>query len=95
MKFRLPSLSTLPAWFGVLVLEVLLIIVMAITQPVFFSGSNLSNIVRSSAIPIVLGIGMTYTILTAGIDLSVGSVLAFSGILLSGIIDFNWQAWFK
>ena len=88
MKFRLPSLSTLPAWFGVLVLEVLLIIVMAITQPVFFSGSNLSNIVRSSAIPIVLGIGMTYTILTAGIDLSVGSVLAFSGILLSGIIEF-------
>ena len=88
MKFRLQSLSTLPAWFGVLVLEVLLIIVMAITQPVFFSGSNLSNIVRSSAIPIVLGIGMTYTILTAGIDLSVGSVLAFSGILLSGIIEF-------
>ena len=77
----------MPAWFGVLVLEVVLLIVMALTQPVFFSGSNLSNIVRSSAIPIVLGIGMTYTILTAGIDLSVGSVLAFSGILLSGIIE--------
>jgi ribose/xylose/arabinose/galactoside ABC-type transport system permease subunit len=87
MKLKLPSLATMPAWIGVLVLEVILLIVMALTQPVFFSGSNLSNIIRSSAIPIVLGIGMTYTILTAGIDLSVGSVLAFSGILLSGMIE--------
>ena len=56
MKFKLPSLATMPAWIGVLVLEVILLIVMALTQPVFFSGSNLSNIIRSSAIPIVLGI---------------------------------------
>jgi hypothetical protein len=40
MKFKLPSLSTMPPWVAVLVLEVILIIVMAITQPVFFSGSN-------------------------------------------------------
>lgn len=59
---------------------------MALTQPVFFSGSNLSNIVRSSAIPIILGIGMTFAILTGGIDLSIGSILAFTGILLSGFI---------
>jgi len=84
--FRLPTVSSLPAWFGILVLEVMLLIAMAILQPVFFSGSNLSNIVRSSAVPIILGIGMTFTILTAGIDLSVGSVLAFTGILLSGLI---------
>ena len=85
-RFRLPTVSSLPAWFGILVLEVMLLITMAILQPVFFSGSNLSNIVRSSAVPIILGIGMTFTILTAGIDLSVGSVLAFTGILLSGLI---------
>jgi ribose transport system permease protein len=84
--FRLPTVSSLPAWFGILVLEVMLLIAMAILQPVFFSGSNLSNIIRSSAVPIILGIGMTFTILTAGIDLSVGSVLAFTGILLSGLI---------
>ncbi len=85
-RFRLPTVSSLPAWFGILVLEVMLLITMAILQPVFFSGSNLSNIIRSSAVPIILGIGMTFTILTAGIDLSVGSVLAFTGILLSGLI---------
>ena len=68
MKFKMPSLATMPAWMGVLVLQAILLIAMAVTQPVFFSGSNLSNIIRSSAIPIVLGIGMTYTILTAGID---------------------------
>ena len=83
---KLPRLSSMPAWFGVLVLEIILLIVMALTQPVFFSGSNLSNIVRSSAIPIILGIGMTFTILTGGIDLSIGSILAFTGILLSGFI---------
>jgi ribose transport system permease protein len=76
----------MPPWFGVLVLEIILLIVMALTQPVFFSGSNLSNIVRSSAIPIILGIGMTFAILTGGIDLSIGSILAFTGILLSGFI---------
>lgn len=85
-RFKLPTVSSLPAWFGILVLEVMLLIAMAILQPVFFSGSNLSNIIRSSAVPIILGIGMTFTILTAGIDLSVGSVLAFTGILLSGLI---------
>ena len=83
---KLPSLSSMPPWFGVLVLEIILLIVMALTQPVFFSGSNLSNIVRSSAIPIILGIGMTFAILTGGIDLSIGSILAFTGILLSGFI---------
>ena len=76
----------MPVWFGVLILEIVLLIVMALTQPVFFSGSNLSNIIRSSAIPIILGIGMTFTILTSGIDLSIGSTLAFTGILLSGFI---------
>ena len=76
----------MPPWFGLLVLEVVLIIGMSIIQPAFISSSNLSNIIRSAAIPIVLGIGMTFTILTAGIDLSVGSALAFTGILLSGFI---------
>lgn len=79
-------LSSLPEWSGVLFLLVALVIVMAFLQPDFLTASNLSNIVRTSAIPIVLGIGMTYTILTGGIDLSVGSVLAFTGVLLSGLI---------
>ena len=85
-RIKLPSLSALPPWFGIFVLEIMLLIFMAIAQPEFFSGTNLSNIIRSSAIPIILGIGMTFTILTAGIDLSVGSVVAFTGILLSGLI---------
>lgn len=84
--FKRPSMSALPAWFAVLVLEIILVIVMGILEPAFLSGSNISNIIRSSAIPIILGIGMTFTILTGGIDLSVGSVLAFTGILLSGLI---------
>ena len=83
---KLPKLSSVPPWFGLLVMEIVLLVGMGIAQPAFLSGSNLSNIVRSASIPIILGIGMTFTILTAGIDLSVGSNLGFTGILLSGIL---------
>ncbi len=85
-SLKLPKLSSMPPWFGLLVMEIVLLVGMGIAQPAFLSGSNLSNIIRSASIPIILGIGMTFTILTAGIDLSVGSNLAFTGILLSGFM---------
>lgn len=75
--------TNLPPWFGVLLLLIVLIGVMAVLEPAFLSLGNVNNIIRSAAIPVVLGIGMTYAILTAGIDLSVGSVLAFSGVFLA------------
>lgn len=48
---------------------------------VFHTKDNLLNVARQISINTMLGIGMTFVILTAGIDLSVGSMLALSGVL--------------
>lgn len=54
-------------------------------SPVFFTVSNLMNIVLQVAVIAVIAAGMTFVILTGGIDLSVGSVLGLTGVLLAGI----------
>lgn len=50
-------------------------------QSNFFTGYNTMNILRQTAINVVLAAGMTFVILTGGIDLSVGSILAVSAVL--------------
>ena len=59
----------------------------------FLSGQNLSIVAQQAAINIVLGAGMTFVILTGGIDLSVGSILAasaMSALIASLIPDWGW-----
>ena len=51
----------------------------------FLTTSNLLNIALQTSIIAIVAIGMTFTILTAGIDLSVGSVMALSGALAAGL----------
>ena len=57
---------------------VLLVIVMALSQPAFLTRPNLINILKQASITGVLAVGMTLVLLTGGIDLGVGSVLAVS-----------------
>jgi ribose transport system permease protein len=47
----------------------------------FATGSNLRNVATDVSVLLVLAVGMTFVIITAGIDLSVGSVLVFSGVI--------------
>ena len=54
-----------------------------ITQATFISGGNLQDIGRQMAVVGVIAIGETFVIVTAGIDLSVGSVLGFCGVLFA------------
>lgn len=67
---------------GVLVSLVLLCIVMSILSPRFLSVSNLMNVAGQAAINSIISIGMFLAILTSGIDLSVGSVLALSTMVM-------------
>ncbi len=53
-------------------------IVISIINPRFMSSSNLLNVLRQTSINAIIAAGMTFVILTGGIDLSVGSILAFS-----------------
>jgi ribose/xylose/arabinose/galactoside ABC-type transport system permease subunit len=68
---------------GLLLFLVLLAVVFAVGSPYFLSGENATNILIQSAVPIIVSVGMTLVIATAGIDLSVGSILALSGIIMA------------
>ena len=64
-----------------LVVLAVLIAAMSILSPYFLSVSNFLNILLATSVIGVLAIGATFVISSAGIDLSVGSVLAFASIV--------------
>lgn len=63
---------------------------LSLLTPKFLTASNLLNVARQSSINVVLAAGMTLVILTGGIDLSVGSVLAVSAVVA---LLFSTHAW--
>lgn len=67
---------------GLIVLSVAL----ALTTPHFLTVNNILNVLRQVSINALIALGMTFVILTGGIDLSVGSMLALSGALAAGMI---------
>lgn len=66
--------------FGSLIALVALILIMYALKPNFLSASNIRNILRIASINGLLAIGMTFVILTGGIDLSVGAVMGCAGM---------------
>ncbi|MDN4073889.1 ABC transporter permease [Fictibacillus terranigra] len=74
--------------FAPLIGLVLLVVVLTVLSDRFLTVNNVMNIARQSSINSLLAIGMLLPILTAGIDLSVGSVLAIS-VMLMGVTTVN------
>jgi len=75
---------------SVWILGVLIVIVAAFSAAAgtkFLSTSNFSLISQNIAVWAVLGVGMTFVIITAGIDLSIGSVLVFSSVVAAKIME--------
>ncbi|MUL85658.1 MULTISPECIES: ABC transporter permease [unclassified Mycolicibacterium] len=71
----------------IFVVLVLIMIVFAILAPnTFAQASNLRLIAQNAAILMVLGVGATFVLIAGGIDLSVGSVLVFSGVTASSVM---------
>ena len=66
--------------FGLPLVFILLCLVMAFASEYFMTWRNWMDILRQTSINGILAVGMTYVILTKGIDLSVGSILAFAGL---------------
>jgi ribose transport system permease protein len=56
-------------------------------SPHFLTVSNLLNVAQQTAINAIIAVGMTFVIITAGIDLSVGSILALSGVVLGSALQ--------
>jgi ribose transport system permease protein len=74
---------------------VALIVIFAVLKPEeFFAIPNGRNIATDAAVLLVLAVGATYVIITAGIDLSVGAVLVFSGVIAAKLMNAmggdNW-----
>jgi ribose transport system permease protein len=72
--------------FGTLFGLLTLVIILWILTPHFLTVSNLLNVAEQTAIIAIIASGMTFVIITAGIDLSVGSVLAFSGVVMASLL---------
>jgi len=87
------DLRDILARYGTLIALVLLVIVATVLSPRFLTTANLMNVLRQTSIVGVLGIGMTFVILTAGIDLSVGAILAVSVVLLGGTLERTGNIW--
>lgn len=67
--------------YGIIIAFLLIVILLSILTPNFLTVRNFMNLGRQVSINTILAIGMTFVILTAGIDLSVGSIVAFAGIV--------------
>jgi ribose transport system permease protein len=64
-----------------------IIIIISILSPNFLSLNNILNVLRQVSINALIAFGMTFVILTGGIDLSVGSILALTGAVTAGLMS--------
>lgn len=71
---------------GPLLALIVLVIFVTFLNPSFISGTNLLNLLRQVSTNALIAFGMTFVIITGGIDLSVGSTLALSSALTAGMI---------
>jgi ribose transport system permease protein len=89
---RLKRFGTLRA-SGLIWVLLLMVIVAAVYKPTFINPSNLVSVARQTALFGIVAIGMTMVILTAGIDLSVGSVVAVAGVVCATMLDAGLPVW--
>lgn len=76
---------------GTFILLVVLCVVVAVYQPAFLGGTNLQNMARLIGMYGIFSIGVGVVIITGGIDLSVGSMFALLGVLLSMMLaSWHW-----
>lgn len=74
---------------GIGVALVALVAVFAMLSPIFLTANNLTNIFTQISINVILAVGMTFVILIGGIDLSVGSVMAFCAVVAGTVLKIE------
>jgi ribose/xylose/arabinose/galactoside ABC-type transport system permease subunit len=85
------NLSLFLERYGIIVVVIAMMVVLYITRPeVFLTAANLTNIVKQNASAALLALGMFVVIVTAGIDLSVGSVMALAMVSLAVLNRDGW-----
>ena len=84
--FRPDATQKLMAFGGLLAL----VIVFSIASPNFFKFENIVSIILSTCVTGMLALGVTFVIITAGIDLSIGTVMTFSSVM-TGVFITYWK----
>jgi len=79
--------------FWVSVAAVLAFVILSVASDVFATQQNLFNVTRNFAFVAIIAIGMTAVIITGGIDLSVGAVLALSGMVIGMSMNTGTPFW--
>jgi ribose/xylose/arabinose/galactoside ABC-type transport system permease subunit len=79
---------------GALIPLVIIVVAASFSNPAFISLANILNMIRATSYLFIVGVGMTFVLCGRGLDLSVGSQVGLSGIML-GILMVTWQlpAW--
>lgn len=86
MELTLKRYSSQLSKFQSLIALLVLCIVLSFLTDKFFTADNGLNVLRQTAVNICIATGMTLIVLTAGIDLSVGSILALCGAITAGVL---------
>jgi len=87
-RITLPLLKNVP-----LILFVVIFALFSLLDPRFFTASNFSNILLSSSFIGIVAVGMTFVLLTGGIDLSVGATMYITAGILALLLELGWPLW--
>ncbi|NDL68755.1 ABC transporter permease [Anaerotalea alkaliphila] len=72
--------------YAIFLVLVLMVIILSIISPTFLRSRNLLNVVRQISMIAIIAMGVTFIIITGGIDLSSGSVVALSGVVAASVV---------
>jgi ribose/xylose/arabinose/galactoside ABC-type transport system permease subunit len=92
---RRPSLGSLEAlslgrYAGVIVALIVVAAVLTITQSTFLTWDNMKNIIAANSVILILGLGATFVVITAGIDLSTASLMTACSMMLAIAFKSGW-----
>ena len=81
----IPRITDTLRQYGVVVALAVLVVVISLAQPTFLTLPNQMNILSQWAPVAIMGIGMTYVVITGGFDLSVGATYALSAVVAASL----------
>ena len=76
---------------GAFYLLVILFVSLSLASPHFLTGDNLINIVLQASVVLIIALGVTLVIITEGIDLSLGPVMSFAGVIFGLMLVDGWS----
>ena len=91
--FALARRVTRGRYTGVLGGLIVVCVYLWVTEPIFMTWPNWENIIRTQSVVLTLGVGMTFVVLTGGIDLSTASATAAAGMILGLAIEHGASWW--